>query len=237
MTKNQVIYPADKYAQYRPTYPQALFDYIYQYVSTFNTAWDCGCGNGQAANKLAEKFTHVIATDSATNQIECSIRKSNITYKIAAAEQAPITDHSIDLITVAQAMHWFDHDAFALEVTRVLKPKGVLAAWGYAPPRVNQAVDAIIDYCAFDLLTNYWAAGRQYLDNHYKNIPFPFEKIEHHDFYCEKQCSLEGLIGYLESWSPRLNYMQQHHRDPLDLIKADLTTAWGNPRSLSDLTC
>ena len=129
-------------------------------------------------------------------------------------------------------MHWFDHDAFALEVKRVLKPKGILAAWGYSPPRVNQEIDTIIDYAAFDLLENYWANGCEYLNNRYRNIPFPFKRIENNEFYCSLEYDLNGLIGYLESWSPRLNYMKKYNKDPLDLIKPKLSSLWGNPNEI-----
>jgi len=235
MQENKAIFIADKYVKYRPTYPLPLFDYIYQYVNRFDRVWDCGCGNGQATSQLAEKFKQVIATDIAAKQIEYAVEKPNINYKVCPAEQTSIADNSIDLITVAQALHWFDHTAFALEVKRVLKHKGILAAWGYSPPRINKKIDTIIDYTGFDLLNDYWGSGRKYVDNCYRNIPFPFKKIENHEFYCESQYSLQGLIGYLESWSPRLNYLRKHDKDPLDFVKAELTAAWGNAKEIKTI--
>ena len=101
---------AAEYAKYRPNYPQNLYDFIFKHVKSFGSAWDCGTGNGQAAAALAKKFKHVVATDLSENQIRHADLKPNITYIVCRAEKTAFQNQSFDLVTVAQALHWFDFD-------------------------------------------------------------------------------------------------------------------------------
>lgn len=222
-------YDAEKYKRYRPNYPQALFDYIFSFVKTFDTVWDCACGNGQASVKLADQFKQVIATDISETQIQAAEMKDNIHYFVSPAEITPIESHSLDLITVAQAYHWFDHAKFAEEAKRTLKPNGVVAVWGYGYIHTGTEADAMIKHLATVTLKDYWANGRVHIDESYANVPFPFFEVKRNTFYCEKQANYADLIGLLESWSPRLKYLERHGVDILDNLKNDLKTAWGDP--------
>lgn len=222
-------YNAKQYAKFRPTPPQALFDLIYSRASCFDEAWDCGCGNGQASVELAKKFKHVIATDLSEKQIQAATQRDNIDYEVSPAEQTSITNNSIDLITVSQALHWFNHVVFKKEVKRVLKKEGVLAAWGYGYLEVNEALDPLVVGLSRGPLDHYWAEGRDYLENQYRDIPFPFEIERHDEWYCEKQLNFDGFMGWLESWSAHLKYLNDNGVDVLDSIKPDLLEGWGDP--------
>jgi ubiquinone/menaquinone biosynthesis C-methylase UbiE len=84
----------------------------------------------------------MIATDASAEQIASATRCDNVEYRVAPAEQTGLPDASIDLVTVAQALHWFDRERFFAEVKRVLRPGGVLALWVYATSRIgNEAVN------------------------------------------------------------------------------------------------
>lgn len=177
-TKDNFSTQSGHYAKYRPVYPEALYSFIYNQIKEFNTAWDCGTGNGQVASVLSDKFDKVYATDISKNQLQNAVAKENITYIQARAEHTPIADRSIDLITVAQAIHWFDFNAFYQEVSRVAKPGALLAAWGYGLLSVSPELDPIIEEFYADILGSYWDDERSYLDESYRTIPFPFKETE-----------------------------------------------------------
>ena len=121
MAKDLFSIQANTYAKYRPVYPKDLFDHLLQFVAQKNTAWDCATGNGQAAFALAPYFKKVTATDISEKQLSLAKPHPNIQYQISFAEQTSFPDNYFDLITVAQAYHWFTFDAFEKEVKRVAK--------------------------------------------------------------------------------------------------------------------
>jgi len=147
---------AKLYAMARPTYPREIFDHIVKLCKKKATAWDCATGTGQAAASLSQYFRKVYATDINTNQIEEASQARNIMYSVASAEDSGFAKESFDLITVAQALHWFDFQSFWLEVDRVLKPNGVFAAWGYDWTKINFEVDFQIGKNLFEPLSDYW---------------------------------------------------------------------------------
>ena len=135
---------AKQYAAFRPRYPRELFDWIASIVERHHCAWDCGAGNGQATVDIATRFDRVIATDWSAEQIARAPARDNVEWIVAPAEAVPIQSGSIDLTTVAQALHWFDDDRFYTEVRRVSAPRAAIVAWTYAPPRmVGDVGDAL----------------------------------------------------------------------------------------------
>ncbi len=122
---------ANRYADFRPHYPAALFDWLATLVPKDSLVWDCAAGNGQASYDLATRFAHVIATDASKEQIASATPHPKVEFRVAPAEQSGLADGSAGLITVAQAVHWFDLDRFWVEAKRVLKGGGLLAFWGY----------------------------------------------------------------------------------------------------------
>ena len=220
------------YALYRPESPKEVFDFIYSHVSNFGTAWDCGTGNGQVAAVLAERFETVYGTDISDDQLKNAIQKDNITYRNERVEQTSFTDQSIDLITVAQAIHWFDFDAFYKEVRRVARPGALFAAWTYNLLKLTPSVNEVIDHFYYEITHKYWDAQRAYVDAGYKNIPFPFEEIPAPEIWITKTYTQQQLLGYLRTWSGVKNYIKTGNKDPTDLILKDLTHAWGNAEKL-----
>ncbi len=132
---------ATDYAKFRPRYPQKLFDYLGRIAPNRRVAWDCGTGNGQAAVGLALVFDRVIATDASEKQIANAQSHEKVDYRVAPAEHSGIGSEAVDLIMVAQALHWFDLDRFYAEARRVLKPDGILAASAYNLLHIDPAVD------------------------------------------------------------------------------------------------
>src|SRR4051812_38073805 len=147
---------ADRYRDARPTYPPALFAWLARQAPDTELTWDAGCGNGQATVALAEHFQRVIGTDPSANQIAAAQPRTNVEYRIEAAEQPSLQEASASLVTVAQALHWFDHARFYPAVKRVLKPGGVFAAWTYADCSTGEAaIDRAKDHLYVDLTGKY----------------------------------------------------------------------------------
>ncbi len=219
---------AADYARYRPRYPRALFAYLASLCPEHELAWDCATGNGQAAHSLAEHFTQVIATDASAEQIANAAPHAGVDFQVAPAAQSPLATHAADLITVAQALHWFDHDAFYAEVDRVLKPNGVLAVWTYSLLRFNPALDAVIKHYYGEVVGSYWPVERRLVEEEYRPIPFPFDEITPPAFSLTLAWSLDELFGYLRTWSATRRFMEDNDTNPISQIADDLTKAWGD---------
>lgn len=224
---------ADKYAQFRPSYPDALFHYLLSLVPGKENAWDCGTGNGQVAQRLAGVFQTVYATDISAQQLDNAVVLPNIRYSLQPAEKTDFSDHIFDLITVAQAIHWFDFDAFYAEAQRTLKPRGILAVIGYNLPRFTSAIDAVIAGFYRDVVGPFWDKERRYIDEQYRTIPFPYADLPAPSFTIDVQWTFDHLIGYLQTWSAVKHYQKQRTEDPLVLIEPRLKEAWGHADQLS----
>lgn len=215
------------YAKFRPTYPAALYQFIIDHVSNRNHAWDCATGNGQAAIKLAEYFNKVSATDASASQLESAIVNEKVTYKVALAESSGLRDNSTDLITVAQALHWFDFDKFYSEVNRVASKNSVFATWSYGLFKFNiPTLDKLINEFYNDIIGPYWPPERIYTDNQYLTIPFPFEEIASPTFQMKISYSLQDVINYLGTWSAVKNYRKDVAEDPLPVLFGKLQGHW-----------
>lgn len=216
---------SEKYLEFRPNYPQALFDFLIGIVKVHDLAWDCATGNGQAAFELSKYFKRVVATDLNQAQLNVALQNSNIDYRCEKAEETSLADKSVDLITVAQALHWFYLDDFYKEAKRVLKPKGIIAVWCYPLCAITPEIDKVVKKLYSEIL--WWPTEREYIDNEYRTIPFPFEEIPSPAFEITKTCNLEEFVHYLETWSAIKEYLKRHKVDPLTLIMDDLEEAWG----------
>lgn len=219
---------SDHYSKFRPQYPAALYEWIYSHFSSFDAAWDCATGNGQAAIALLAKFKVVQATDISTSQLAKGYKADNIQYSQQPAEQTSFPDNSFDLITVAQALHWLDHDLFFQEVKRAAKPGCLFAAWGYNLVRVNEQVDNTIDHFYTDVVGAYWDDERRHVETEYSNIDVPFESIVTPEFYIQDEWSAAHMLGYLNSWSAVQHYIKANGNNPVVRISEALKNAWGD---------
>ena len=218
---------SDSYARYRPAYPATLFGYLTSLVAHRENAWDCGTGSGQIAFELASSFGRVYATDISTSQLEHALPHQRIEYSVQPAENTSFPTGFFDLITVAQAIHWFDFGAFYQEVNRTIRPGGVLAVIGYNLIRISPAVDAVLDRFYRDVVGPFWDKERRYIDERYQTIPFPYEEIASPVFINEVQWTFEHLIGYIGTWSAVKHYEKLQGKDPVDLVREELQNNWG----------
>jgi SAM-dependent methyltransferase len=224
-----------EYAQFRPHYPKALFDYLAGLCAQHTTAWDCATGNGQAAVMLSNIFKHVIATDGSATQISAAEKRPNIEYRVELAEHSTLKSHSIDLITVAAAYHWFDTTLFELEVNRVLKPNGIIAVWGYSLCQIEAKIDKMILNFRDNVVGKYWPQNRHYVNEKYQTIPFPFQRIEAPTFQIQENWDLKQLLGYLGTWSSVHYFQEEQKTDPLIDLKSELMKVWTNPDAIKQI--
>ena len=223
--KDLFSHHAPQYAQFRPVYPKELYDFIFEHVKYFERAWDAGTGNGQAAYELAKKFKTVIATDISATQLNHAIKKDNINYALGG-EVLEEPEQSVNLITIAQAIHWFDIDRFFRSVKKVGKPDATIAVWGYGLLRVNTGIDFIIDNFYKNIIGSYWDPERKMIDTHYQTIPFPFQEIKAPAFSFSFQWPLEQLEGYLNTWSAVRKYINANQTNPVDDLILQLRPDW-----------
>lgn len=222
---------ADIYREARPTYPPTLFAWLAQQAPDNALAWDCGCGNGQATTALAQHFARVVGTDPSANQINAAQPGANIEYRVEPAEHSSLVGASASVITVAQALHWFDHAAFYAEVKRVLKPGGVFAAWAYSDCATGDpAIDRVKDTLYVDLTGPYWPPERAHVDAGYKTLSFPFVEIAAPSFPMVANWTVEHLLAYFRSWSATQRYIKEKGADPVAIIEPQLRAAWGDAR-------
>jgi len=209
---------AGRYADFRPHYPAALFDYLTTLVPRTALVWDCAAGNGQASVDLGARFDKVIATDASREQIASAAPHPKIEYRVARAEASGLADQSIGLVTVAQALHWFDFDRFWAEVKRVLKPDGIIAVWAYGINDVEgDAVNRLVQEFYSATVGPYWPPERKMVENGYRTIPFPFHEITPPPINMEARWNLEQLLGYFSTWSATNRYKKATGLDPLEL--------------------
>jgi SAM-dependent methyltransferase len=212
-----------------------MFEYLGTIAPSRQLAWDCGTGNGQAAVRLASVFDRVIATDASEKQIANAQSYERVEYRIAPAENSGIGSETIDLIMVAQALHWFDLDRFYTEARRVLKPDGVLAASAYNLLHVDPAIDEIVNRYYSEVVGPFWPPERRLVED-FATLPFPFQEIDPPGFEMTASWDLDHLIGYLRTWSSSQRFITAKGGDPLEQITDDLHGAWGKPGETRTIT-
>jgi len=228
---------ASRYADFRPHYPAALFDYLATLVSRDSLVWDCAAGNGQATSALAERFERIVATDASGEQIASAKPHPRVEYRVAPAEQSGLPDASAGLITVAQALHWFDLERFYAEASRVLRPNGVLAAWAYGVNQVEgDAVNQLVQVYYSETVGPYWPPQRTLVEEGYRTIPFPFAEIAPPGFHMETHWTLEQLAGYFSTWSATNRFIKATGRNPLEPLSRELARVWGDPAAPRRIT-
>ncbi|KAK8937636.1 hypothetical protein KSP40_PGU018350 [Platanthera guangdongensis] len=234
------------YASYRPNYPPDLFNFILSKTTgRRQLAWDVGTGSGQAAVSLSSLFDAVVATDSSPEQIShAPTHLPNVRF-VVTPPSLTIPDlhrlvappESIDLITVATALHWLDIPAFFSQAHAVLRrPGGVVAVWGYGCDLLigGRRMEAI-NRRIYEAICPYWETNvREMVQDGYAGVDFPFEAVEGVEegtapvrkFTAEREMGVAELIGL---WQTSTSY-QRARKAGVELIteevKEELKRAW-----------
>ncbi len=230
MSKDLFSAHSKQYAAFRPSYPTALYDFIMKHVKDDKTAWDCACGNGQVAKDLSDRFGIVYATDHSADQLTNAIRKENIVYSVSPAEKTVFADGQFDLVTVGQALHWFNIADFFAEARRVSKRGGIVATWGYGLLSVDPQIDPLITHFYKEVIGPYWDNERKLVDDRYSTVQFPFEKIDVPFFEFSFSWTLDQLSGYVSTWSAVQKFMKQQESDPVKPLIAQIARLWKTDR-------
>jgi len=219
---------AEAYARSRPGYPPALFAHLAALAPSRQLAWDCATGNGQVAIGLAQHFERVMATDASAAQIGHAFPNDRIAYRVEPAEATSLAAASVDLVTVGQALHWFDLDRFYAEARRVLRSGGVIAAWCYGRCTIAPDLDAVVDRFYAEIVGPFWPPERVFVESGYATLPFPFAGVPMPTFSMQADWTADELIAYLGTWSATRRFEAEHGRDPRDEIAEPLINAWGS---------
>jgi SAM-dependent methyltransferase len=220
---------AEGYSRYRPDYPAALIEYVAGLPAHRRVVWDCGTGGGQAAAALAAHFDRVIATDASAAQLAHARAHERVEYRVALAEESGLADESVDLVTVAQALHWFDRSRFFAEAHRVMAEDGAIAVWMYGNPAIDdRELDAVLLHFIDVTVDAYWPPERRLLLEGYSGIVFPFQELTPPRFVLEREWTLAEFCGYLRSWSAVSRYVAARGADPVDSLEAELSADWGD---------
>ncbi len=224
--KDNFSQQASLYAKYRPAYPPELFDFILQHPEAKKCAWDCATGNGQTAKELAKHFDAVYATDISQKQLDHAERADNIFYSLQPAEETNFKENQFDLVTVSQALHWFDFDKFYAEVKRVTKPGGWIAVWMYGGLTISPEIDQLKQDHYSNTLGPYWDKERKHVDDNYAGILFPFEEIGCPVFSIRYEWTPEDLEGYLNTWSALQKFIAAKGFNPVDNLMKTINQHW-----------
>ena len=218
---------AADYARFRPDYPPALFDWITTLTGEHRLAWDCATGSGQSAVALGARFDDVVATDGSAAQLSAATAHGNVHYACAVAEQCSLRSASANVVTVAQALHWFDSERFYGEVNRIVVPGGAIVVWSYGAMSVAPGVDEVVHALYQGTLANYWPSERSHVDNGYRDLPFPFAPIAAPDFAMTRAWTLDHLLGYIGTWSAVQRFRRINGDEPLRAFAERLAARWG----------
>lgn len=223
---------AAQYASARPQYPAALFDWIASIAPARVLCWEAGCGSGQATRDLALRFDRVHAGDPSLAQIAQAPMIDNVDFVVEPGEHCALPDASADAACVAQALHWFDRDAYFAEVARVLKPGGVLVAWGYQDIVVPDAL-AIANASLQDAILPHWPPQRADVDAAYAGYDWQMllptaERIDSPAFELTAGWPLQRLLGYFASYSASKRHREATGRDIVADSAPEFARAWGD---------
>ncbi|MBS0389134.1 MAG: methyltransferase domain-containing protein, partial [Proteobacteria bacterium] len=220
---------ASQYAAFRPRYPAALFEWLAATAPRRERVWDCACGSGQASLDLAAHFGHVIGTDLSAEQLAQAPAHARIGYRVALAERSGLDAGSCDLVTVAQALHWFDLPRFYGEAQRVLRPDGLLAVWCYGIATIPAAAgDALFQDFYENVVGPYWKPERRLIEAGYRTLPFPAPELAVPGFTMQLDWTLDELLGYASSWSATALYIKARGTDPVPRLRAAMLPHWGS---------
>lgn len=217
---------ASGYATYRPRYGAGLAADLAALCPRHRLAWDAGCGSGQFSALLPAHFETVVATDASAEQIAAATPHPQVAYRAARAEASGLPEGAVDLITVAQAAHWFDLPAFYAECRRVAAPGGVLALIAYENMILPPSLAPLFQHFYKDVLGPFWPADRIHVENGYADLPFPFDPLLVPPQSLEADWGVAETLGYIGTWSAVRALLAAEGDGRLQEFRKTFAAAW-----------
>ncbi|ETO36166.1 hypothetical protein RFI_00896 [Reticulomyxa filosa] len=258
---------SELYRMYRPRYPVTLLQHLAFTLESNgfpsekrDLAVDIACGSGQVTCSLARSwkdaytskvtkeqyglnFKKVIGIDESTKQLEEATQMDNIEYRCENAYNMPFQENSVQLVTIAQGLHWFDHNKLMQQIHRILVKNGICAVLGYSTPvflRYDKYFHPAFKTYYEETLGSihppsdkrcYWNIDRRLLDHQYQQLsfdpPFDKKKMDRGMFYEHVHMNEHQLFGYFLTWSGYRQYMKKHNiaigdkeKDPLNSLRS-----------------
>lgn len=224
------------YARFRPGYPSELVDALADLAPGTGTAVDVGCGTGQLTVRLADRFADVVGVDPSASQIAAASAHPHVRYVVAPAERLPVDDTSADLVTAAQAAHWFRLPAFYAEARRIARPGAVLALVSYGVLTPPPALAERFERFQADELARFWPPQRRLVDEGYRTIDFPFADLPAPSLRLARELTLQEFLGYVSTWSAVRNAAESGESDLLARFAAEIADRWGDPAVARSMT-
>lgn len=228
MDRNRATFAKNSanYARFRPSYPAEWYEFLYSHCLGFETALDCGTGNGQVAVDLAKRFSRVIAIDSSTEQIQNAFQNEKVEYKAVPAEEFESDGQLLDLVTCAQSLHWFDLSRFYPRIKKMLRPGALFAAWGYRTFTVDPLIDHVIQEHFHAPIDPYWSGPNRVCSAGYRDIEFPFDEIKAPPLLITRPMIPRQLLAFLGTWSALSRYEEETGTELLEPLAGRLEKVW-----------
>lgn len=218
---------AASYASHRPHYPSELAGWLSCIAPSRALSWDVACGSGQLSTLLGDRFDRVIATDASAQQVANAEQHPRVEHRVEPAESSSLADSSVDLIAVAQAAHWFNLPEFYREVRRVAKPGAVIALLAYGIAVIDPALDTVIDEFYRADLDGFWPPERSHIETGYRDLEFPFPRIESPPFDMKTTWTADQMFGYISTWSAVRAMEAKNGSGGTERFASALRSAWG----------
>ncbi|XP_040214324.1 uncharacterized methyltransferase C25B8.09-like [Rana temporaria] len=226
---------ASDYQKFRFEPSQEVIDLIFSYLEErfskpYGLAVDVGCGTGQNTRILAPYFKKVLGIDISEAQLEEAKKATgspNVTYSLCPAEEVPVGDASVDLLTASVAAHYFTIEPFLKEVDRVLKPGGCVAIFTFTTSievhykdfseQMTQVLAEMIDS-----LVPYKHEKLRHLRNGYKemyeSIPYP-DKRRIENIVTKIRMPLSRLLGFFQTLPMFPIYLETKPEEAKEMIR------------------
>ncbi|KAL4426897.1 hypothetical protein ABPG74_008821 [Tetrahymena malaccensis] len=233
--KNQ----GQNYDKYRPKYPSKFFDLILKDLNSKESYLDVGCGTGQMLFKLNSHFKIAVGTDLSEKQVSVATEKisNNQNYmnvkviqsdanNLISSLQKNSLPLNYDLVTVGQALHWFEVEKFLqLTQSKILNQNQnsrlAVAAyyWDGFDIDINneQLSGKQIHEQYYNSIKNYYDFDRDNLYSNYKHYPFNkyFEQTSEDSFIEKDIFQLDDLVRYMKTSSAYNTLVEQNSKNPI----------------------
>lgn len=196
MNEEKFTGKADLYDRFRPSYPDALIDFLYENARC-DTVADIGAGTGKFTRCLLKKPWKVVAVEPNADMRGKLSEIAGISVVDAPAENTGLSDHSVGLVTAAQAFHWFDEEKFKTECRRILTANGQLAViWNdYLEEGLAARQTEICRKYSTDPQMSRTGHTGNHKDSGYFLCGEYFAECKAVKFYSERVLDLESFIG------------------------------------------